>query len=136
MTHGRRIAVIGLGYVGLPVAVSFARTRVPVIGFDIDAARVRELKEGYDRTLEVDAEDLCHESLTFSMDPSAIRNSDFYIVTVPTPVDDAHRPARLLELRRGAGPVDSRGHRPQRRRLPLHALRHGLFAGARTLRTF
>src|SRR5437588_7582459 len=92
MAHSRKIAVIGLGYVGLPVAVSFARTRVPVIGFDIDAARVRELKEGYDRTQEVEAEDLCHQSLTFSMDASAIRNSDFYIVTVPTPVDDARRP--------------------------------------------
>jgi UDP-N-acetyl-D-galactosamine dehydrogenase len=92
MAHSRRIAVIGLGYVGLPVAVSFARTRVPVVGFDVDAARIRELNKGYDRTQEVEAEDLCHESLTFSTDPSAIRNSDFYIVTVPTPVDDARRP--------------------------------------------
>ena len=49
MTHSRRIAVVGLGYVGLPVAISFARTRVPVVGFDVDAARIRELKGGYDR---------------------------------------------------------------------------------------
>ena len=54
MAHGRKIAVIGLGYVGLPVAVAFGRSGAPVVGFDIDPARVRELHAGHDRTREVD----------------------------------------------------------------------------------
>jgi UDP-N-acetyl-D-glucosamine/UDP-N-acetyl-D-galactosamine dehydrogenase len=92
MSHPRKIAVIGLGYVGLPVAVAFARVGMAVVGFDVDDTRIAELNTGYDRTREVNAEDLCHKSLTFSMDPMAIQESDFYIVTVPTPIDDAHRP--------------------------------------------
>ncbi len=92
MAHGRKIAVIGLGYVGLPVAVSFARSGFPVVGFDVDDTRIAELNKGIDRTREVDADDLRHLSLRFSKDVVAIRNSDFYIVTVPTPIDDAHRP--------------------------------------------
>ena len=58
MSRGRKIAVIGLGYVGLPVAAAFAHAGSPVIGFDIDAERVRELQAGRDRTREVDAADL------------------------------------------------------------------------------
>jgi UDP-N-acetyl-D-glucosamine/UDP-N-acetyl-D-galactosamine dehydrogenase len=92
MKHGRRIAVIGLGYVGLPVAVSFARSGVPVVGFDIDASRVAELKDGTDRTREVDVDDLGHASLVFTTDPAALKHSDFYIVTVPTPIDEARHP--------------------------------------------
>jgi UDP-N-acetyl-D-glucosamine/UDP-N-acetyl-D-galactosamine dehydrogenase len=92
MAHRRKIAVIGLGYVGLPVAVSFARTGVPVVGFDVDATRIAELNKGYDRTLEVEAADLRQPSLVFSTDAKAICDCDFYIVTVPTPIDDAHRP--------------------------------------------
>jgi UDP-N-acetyl-D-galactosamine dehydrogenase len=92
LAHGRRIAVIGLGYVGLPVAVAFARLAVPVVGFDIDHARISELSAGHDRTFEVESKDLAHASLVFSSDPDAIRSSDFYIVTVPTPIDDARRP--------------------------------------------
>ena len=63
-----------------------------MVGFDVDAARVKELNDGFDRTCEVEPEDLRHKTLTFSADPAAIRHSDFYIVTVPTPIDDAHRP--------------------------------------------
>lgn len=92
MAHGRRIAVIGLGYVGLPVAVAFARLGVPVVGFDVDHTRISELSAGHDRTFEVESNDLAHASLAFSSDPDAIRSSDFHIVTVPTPIDDAHRP--------------------------------------------
>src|SRR6516164_4279134 len=92
MKHGRRIAVFGLGYVGLPVAVSFARSGVPVVGFDIDAARVAELRDGNDRTREVNVDDLRHTSLVFTADSAALKSSDFYIVTVPTPIDDARRP--------------------------------------------
>ena len=92
MKHGRKIAVIGLGYVGLPVAVSFARAGVPLVGFDIDATRVAELRQGTDRTREVDVDDLRHPSLAFTADPEALKESDFYIVTVPTPIDEARRP--------------------------------------------
>src|SRR5215475_3317917 len=90
--HGRNIAVIGLGYVGLPVAVSFARSGVPVVGFDVDARRVAELREGKDRTGEVDVAELLQKRLTFSQDPSDMVSADFYIVTVPTPIDAARRP--------------------------------------------
>jgi UDP-N-acetyl-D-galactosamine dehydrogenase len=90
--HGRKIAVIGLGYVGLPVAASFARSGIEVVGFDIDARRIAELKVGNDRTREVEAKDLRQPSLTFSADLAAMQACDFYIVTVPTPIDEAHQP--------------------------------------------
>jgi len=92
MGHGRKIAVIGLGYVGLPVAVAFARTGVPVIGFDIDQRRVDELREGYDRTREVDAAELAAGALTFTTHAQDLAAADFFIVTVPTPIDAARRP--------------------------------------------
>jgi UDP-N-acetyl-D-galactosamine dehydrogenase len=111
MSHRRKIAVIGLGYVGLPVAISFARAGIPVVGFDVDPKRIAELNEGYDRTREVEAGDLCHQSLTFSTDPEAIRNSDFYIVTVPTPIDDANRPdlGAMIAASRSVGGVLKKG---------------------------
>ena len=92
MSHGRKIAVIGLGYVGLPVAVAFAHSGVPVIAFDIDPARVRELQGGRDRTREVNPQDLARPTLTFTTDAAALKNADFFIVTVPTPIDEARRP--------------------------------------------
>ena len=92
MTHNRKIAVIGLGYVGLPVAAAFARSGAPVTGFDIDRGRVEELTAGRDRTLEVDAGDLKQPSLRFTHDPAQLAAADFYIVTVPTPIDGARRP--------------------------------------------
>jgi len=92
MSHQRKIAVIGLGYVGLPVAVAFAREGFAVVGFDIDASRVRELESGRDRTREVETADLRHSSLRFTSDADGLRACDFFIVTVPTPIDDARRP--------------------------------------------
>jgi UDP-N-acetyl-D-galactosamine dehydrogenase len=92
MSPRRKIAVIGLGYVGLPVAVAFAREGFAVVGFDIDASRVRELESGQDRTREVEAADLSHPSLRLSNDTGGLRACDFFIVTVPTPIDDARRP--------------------------------------------
>src|SRR6476660_8241186 len=88
----RKIAVIGLGYVGLPVAVAFARSRMPVIGFDVDRKRVEELRAGHDRTLEVLPIDLVQASLRLEHEPSLLAEADFYIVTVPTPIDGARRP--------------------------------------------
>jgi UDP-N-acetyl-D-glucosamine/UDP-N-acetyl-D-galactosamine dehydrogenase len=92
MSSRRKIAVIGLGYVGLPVAVAFAREGFMVTGFDIDASRVRELEDGRDRTREVEAPDLNHPSLKFTRDADAVGTSDFFIVTVPTPIDEARQP--------------------------------------------
>jgi UDP-N-acetyl-D-galactosamine dehydrogenase len=92
LAHRRKIAVIGLGYVGLPVAVAFARSGAAVVGFDVDRNRIEELRLGLDRTREVDKSDLAHPTLTYANDPAALAQSDFYIVTVPTPIDAAHRP--------------------------------------------
>ncbi len=111
MKHGRNIAVIGLGYVGLPVAVSFARSGVPVVGFDVDARRVAELKEGHDRTREVEGADLRQASLTFSANPAAMESCDFYIVTVPTPIDEARQPdlGAMIAASRSVGAVLKNG---------------------------
>jgi UDP-N-acetyl-D-galactosamine dehydrogenase len=92
MSHGRKIAVIGLGYVGLPVAVAFARSGTPVVGFDIDRTRVEELRHGHDRTREVETADLNLASLSYEHAPDRLADADFYIVTVPTPIDAARRP--------------------------------------------
>ena len=111
MSHGRRIAVIGLGYVGLPVAVAFAKSGAPVVGFDIDPKRVQELRSGHDRTREVEAGDLKQASLRFDHDPSSLAVSDFYIVAVPTPIDGARRPDlnAILSASETVGKVLKRG---------------------------
>lgn len=92
MSHGRKIAVIGLGYVGLPVAVAFARSGAAVIGFDVDARRIAELHSGHDRTRETEPGQLPHKMLALETDPACLRAADFFIVTVPTPIDGARRP--------------------------------------------
>jgi len=92
VSHGRKIAVIGLGYVGLPVAVAFAKSGVPVVGFDINPVRIAELKGGHDRTREVAPADLAQATLTYAGDVALLKESDFYIVTVPTPIDSKRRP--------------------------------------------
>jgi len=86
-----RISIIGLGYVGLPLAVSLARS-FPVTGYDISEARVAELRRGIDRTREVSREALAATSLKLSSDDIEIAGSDVFIVTVPTPVDDERQP--------------------------------------------
>jgi UDP-N-acetyl-D-galactosamine dehydrogenase len=92
VSHGRKLAVIGLGYVGLPVAVAFARQGTTVIGFDIDAGRITELWAGCDRTREIETQDLAHPSLHLTAEAADIAVADFIIVTVPTPIDKARRP--------------------------------------------
>ena len=111
MSHSRKIAVIGLGYVGLPVAVAFARTGASVVGFDIDHNRVDELRSGRDRTLEVTPADLEQKTLRFEHEPSRLADADFYIVTVPTPIDGAHRPdlGAILSASDTVGKVLKRG---------------------------
>jgi len=87
----RKVSVIGLGYVGLPVAVAFGRT-ARAIGFDINPVRIHELKEGFDRTGEVEAADLKAADILYTHDLDDLRAADFHIVAVPTPVDEAHQP--------------------------------------------
>ena len=98
----RKIAVVGLGYVGLPVAVAFGRSGTPTIGFDVNPKRIDELKAGKDTTREVDPQDLRHPSLTFTSEASELRQADFFIVTVPTPIDSAQRPDLTALLRASA----------------------------------
>lgn len=87
-----QVAVVGLGYVGLPLAVAFG-SRMPVIGYDIDVARVEALREGVDHTLEVSSQDLTAAAqLQFTNLLHDIRESNVYIITVPTPIDSARRP--------------------------------------------
>lgn len=87
-----RLAVVGLGYVGLPLAVEFGRKR-SVVGFDIHALRIVELQAGKDHTLETTAEELALASkLSFTSDPRALMSCNCFIVTVPTPIDEHKRP--------------------------------------------
>jgi UDP-N-acetyl-D-galactosamine dehydrogenase len=92
MAHQRKIAVIGLGYVGLPVAVAFSKAGSPVIGFDISAERIKELKSGLDRTREVECSELERTTIAFTTDPRHLQKADFFIITVPTPIDDSNKP--------------------------------------------
>ena len=91
MASSSFFAVVGLGYVGLPLAVALARHH-EVVGFDSDASRIGELAASRDRTGEVAQEDLATSTLTLSTDPSALRGAGTFIITVPTPVDETNRP--------------------------------------------
>ena len=87
-----KIAIIGLGYVGLPLAVEFGK-KVPVVGFDIHQKRIDELKSGQDHTLEVSPEELAQSThLTYSANLEDLKSCNFYIVTVPTPIDEFKQP--------------------------------------------
>ncbi len=98
MTTKRIVSVIGLGYVGLPVAVAFGK-QGRTIGFDINKQRIDELKEGYDRTGEVTAAELKSADICFTSSFAELREADFHIVAVPTPVDDANQPDLTPMLR-------------------------------------
>ncbi len=106
-----KIAVIGLGYVGLPLAVEFGKFR-PTVGFDINDTRIAQLKTGYDTTLETSADDLkaaAHLRFTDTLDD--LRDCNVYIVTVPTPIDAYKRPdlSALLSASNTVGQVISKG---------------------------
>ena len=106
-----RIAIVGLGYVGLPLAVEFGK-RYDTVGFDIRGARVDELRAGHDHTLEVDADELAGATrLQFSAQLDDIRACNVYIVTVPTPIDAAKRPdlTPLVKASESLGKVLKRG---------------------------
>ena len=89
-----KIAVVGLGYVGLPLAAAFSE-KYEVVGFDVNAKRIEELKSGYDRTLELSNEQMkkaIDNGMKFSLNLEDIRDCNFFIVTVPTPIDKNKRP--------------------------------------------
>ncbi len=87
-----RVCVLGLGYVGLPLAVALGQ-HFDTVGYDLDAGRIDELRRGHDRTLEVDADELATASrLRFSAEPAALDGRNIFVVTVPTPIDQARRP--------------------------------------------
>lgn len=96
-----KIAIIGLGYVGLPLAVEFGK-KLPVVGFDIHQKRIKELQTGLDHTLEVSPEELSQATqLTYSANIEDLESCNFFIVTVPTPVDEVNRPD-LTPLRKAS----------------------------------
>lgn len=107
----RKIAVIGLGYVGLPVAVAFGLKGAHIVGFDIDKKRIETLRDGKDWTREVEESDLADANLRLTDDPSELVDSSFYIITVPTPIDGARRPdlTALKSASRTVGSVLSCG---------------------------
>lgn len=86
------ICVVGLGYVGLPLAYLFGKTDLKTYGFDVKEPRINELKNGTDSTRELSAEQLKETNIEYTTDPGVIAKSDFVIVAVPTPVDKAHQP--------------------------------------------
>jgi UDP-N-acetyl-D-galactosamine dehydrogenase len=89
--HNRIISLVGLGYVGLPVAVEFGKSQ-QVVGFDINPIRIEELKNGVERTNEVGSQDLAAANILFTCDPSDLRIANFHIIAVPTPVNNAKQP--------------------------------------------
>lgn len=86
-----KIAIVGLGYVGLPLAVEFGK-QLPVIGFDIKDTRINELKNGVDRSGEISNEELGKANVDYTNDPNELRKANFIIVAVPTPIDDNFQP--------------------------------------------
>lgn len=105
------LAVIGLGYVGLPLAVEFGKRR-PVLGFDINEARIEELRGGHDFTLEVSSEELSQaEMLRYSADVNDLSVCNVFVVTVPTPIDEHKRPdlSPLISASKTIGKVLKRG---------------------------
>ncbi len=107
----KKLAIIGLGYVGLPLAVEFGK-KFETVGFDINKERIEELEKGYDRTLEVDSENLkSAKKLSFTTKLEDIKDANIYIVTVPTPIDSFKRPdlTPLLKASETVGKVLKKG---------------------------
>jgi UDP-N-acetyl-D-glucosamine/UDP-N-acetyl-D-galactosamine dehydrogenase len=106
-----KIAVIGLGYVGLPVAIAFAKKFPNTIGFDINQAKIAELKSGFDRTGEVDSETLKSTTLNITADLGDLEDSNFFVVAVPTPVNSDNRPdlTPLIKASETIGKVIKKG---------------------------
>jgi UDP-N-acetyl-D-galactosamine dehydrogenase len=106
-----KLAIIGLGYVGLPLAVEFGKIR-PVIGFDICENRINQLKESVDKTLECSSDDLLSAVyLSFTSNPKDLVKAQIFIITVPTPVDQVNRPdmSALLKASKTVGEFLKKG---------------------------
>lgn len=105
-----RIAVIGCGYVGLPLALAFSRL-FPAVGFDLDKKRVFELSQSFDRNGEYSAEEFQHRQLSFSSDAEELRDCNVFIIAVPTPVDQNHSPdlSCLINASRMVGSLLKKG---------------------------
>jgi len=105
-----KICILGLGYVGLPLAVALSK-KYAVTGFDVNGQRIRELKEGKDITAEIEKSLLLKTSITYSSDENSLKNQDVYIVTVPTPVDELNKPdfSLLLKASSMIGPYLKKG---------------------------
>ncbi len=106
-----KIAIIGLGYVGLPVALAFARKFPGCVGFDIHQEKVEELARGFDRNLEVPEEELKSSPLKFTSDIADLKGCTFFVVAVPTPVDENHLPdlTPVVSASRTVGKVLEKG---------------------------
>src|SRR5919199_6174294 len=87
-----RIAVVGLGYVGLAVALAFAKRFPGTVGFDVNPRKVETLRQGIDWTGEISREDLYSSKLKITSDPADLEGADFFVVAVPTPIDHNNRP--------------------------------------------
>ena len=127
---GPRIGVVGLGYVGLPLAVAFGRQH-DTVGFDINEARVQALRGGVDSTQEMSAADLAGAShLRLSSELEALRGCNTYIVTVPTPIDAANRPdLRPLKAASEALGSKHRLENPGKQPLELIEVQSGSYLG-------
>lgn len=105
-----KIAVIGLGYVGLPIALEFAK-KVPVIGFDISEERVEMMKNNIDPSQELEAEDFNDTDILFTSKLEDLKSANFYIVAVPTPINEHNEPdlSPLLKACETVGKVIKKG---------------------------
>ena len=101
----RSVAVVGLGYVGLPIAIAFGKQSF-VIGFDVNKGKIEELRKGIDRTGEVSKEDFAVTKINFTWEPTDLKVADFIIVAVPTPITEALQPGRYVLLCYPLGPED------------------------------
>ena len=90
------ICVVGLGYVGLPLALEFAKNGVKVIGFDVKEKRINELKQNIDESNEISSEDLAQGPIEYTTDPTSISRANFVVAAIPTPVNDANEPDLML----------------------------------------
>jgi len=122
------VAIIGLGYVGLPLAVALAR-QYNCTGFDVDEERIRELVKNHDRTAEIEPDTLAQSTLSFTHDPAAVPPCDYYIVTVPTPIDEARNPD-LSILKAASRSVGAMLARCESGRKPIVIYESTVFPGA------
>jgi len=106
----KKIAVIGLGYVGLPLGVALAK-HFPTVGYDIDSKRIKTLKKGHDWTNEISDKDLKKSTLEYSDDPDILKEADVFIITTPTPIDSKNRPdlGPVLSACRSVAPYLTKG---------------------------